>query len=331
MIRLSILFASMLLLVSSCTKSTSQPNVDANNTKRITLTYDDAPLGQGPRYAGKERTAALIKQFKEAQTGPVAIFVTTQGLDKKDGVARITDYAEAGHLIANHSDTHPWASQTEIETYIADIDSAEQKLESFDNRRPWFRFPYLDEGGYGDETKGREKRDTLRRALDERDIISGYVTVDTFDWHLDRLWRDAIKRGEEVDLKALSSIYVAMVVDAAEHYDALSQEVLGRRPAQVLLLHENDLAASFTVDMVRALRAKGWTIIDPDEAFADPIVNQLPETLFSGMGRIGALAMDAGMRGSDVFDHWSASEDGIEAKVKAAAVFKSPPSELYKP
>jgi len=162
MIRLSILFASMLLLVSSCTKSTSQPNVDANNTKRITLTYDDAPLGQGPRYAGKERTAALIKQFKEAQTGPVAIFVTTQGLDKKDGVARITDYAEAGHL-------------------------------------------YLDEGGYGDETKGREKRDTLRRALDERDIISGYVTVDTFDWHLDRLWRDAIKRGEEVDLKALSS------------------------------------------------------------------------------------------------------------------------------
>jgi len=49
-------------------------------------------------------------------------------------VARITDYAEAGHLIANHSDTHPWASQTEIETYIADIDSAEQKLESFDKR-----------------------------------------------------------------------------------------------------------------------------------------------------------------------------------------------------
>jgi hypothetical protein len=158
-------------------------------------------------------------------------------------------------------------------------------------------------------------------ALAERGLMSGYVTIDTYDWHLDQLWQNALRDGLTVDEAALSKVYSDMVVDAAEHFDRMSSDLLGRRPAQVVLLHENDLAASFTADMVSALRANGWTIIDPDEAFADPIATQLPDTLFSGMGRIAALASDAGRSGADFFDHWSASESGIEARLAANNVF----------
>ena len=314
-----LLLAFLFVLLAACTEPVPE--------KRIALTYDDAPLGDGPVFTGAERTAALIQQWEAAGVGSVAVFVTTNGTDTPEGAARIRAYASAGHLIANHSDTHPWASRTETNAYVADIDAAEGKLDALGIpegvRRPWFRFPFLDEGGRsgGSWSGGEERRDALRAALSERDLINGYVTVDTYDWHLDRLWQRAVRDGREVDRDALAALYAAMVVDAAEHHDALAQDALARRPAHVLLLHENDLAASFTVDAVRALREAGWTIIHPDEAFADPIAATVPLTLFSGGGRTAALAVDGDpdLLGSDRLDHWAASESGIETR--AAEVF----------
>ena len=313
------------LVIIGCSASKTQTDTtqtDMSQIKRIALSYDDAPRGDGLMFTGAERTQAMIAQWNRAQTGPVAIFVTTRGLDTQSGRDRIAAYAAAGHLIANHSHAHMWSSRTDTDAYIADIDQAEAALAPFDNRRPWFRFPYLDEGGYGDAPTAEIKRDALRGALAARDLMSGYVTIDTYDWHLDQMWQDALRDGKSVDRAALSQLYTDMVVEAAAHYDRMAVEILGRRPAQVVLLHENDLAASFTVDMVAALRADGWTIIDPDAAFADPIAQTLPETRFAGMGRIAALAQDAGRSGEDYFDHWSASEAGIEARLSANNVFR---------
>ena len=285
----SSLLISALVLLGAC----AAPQAEIMpSSKKIALTYDDAPLGDGPRFTGAERTEALIKQLDGAESGPVAVFVTTKGFDLERGSERISAYAAAGHYIANHSDQHMWGSRTPTDEYIADIDRAEAKLAQFDNRRPLFRFPFLDEGGQGEANKTGEKRDAYRAALAARGLISGYVTVDTYDWHLDRLWSQAVKDGRAVDTDALSEVYVDMVLDAAAHYDALGQRVLGRQPVQVLLLHENDLAASFTADMIAALRADGWDIVDPDVAFADPLVDTLPENFFLFFGRISSFSVD---------------------------------------
>lgn len=324
---IGLLALAAFLIASFLGCQTPKPNdpaaVPRADTKRIALTYDDAPLGQGPIFSGQQRTDAFIAQLRKSRSGPVTIFVTTQGMDDADGAARVTAYADAGHLIANHSDTHPWGSRLPIDDYIADIDTAELKLKGLPNRRPWYRFPYLDEGGYGDANQDKARRDIYRTALAERGLMSGYVTIDTYDWHLDSLWRKAERAGETADMDALSKVYVNMVLDAANHYDAMSQDVLGRRAAQVLLLHENDLAASFTSAMIDALRNDGWEIISADEAYKDEIADYAPETLFSGMGRIAAIARDQGKSGTEFFDHWSASEAGIEARTQTENVFKT--------
>jgi peptidoglycan/xylan/chitin deacetylase (PgdA/CDA1 family) len=322
LIRLSCLL--IFSVVCGCSPSELAEEAPKAPSKKIALSYDDGPLGDGPRFSGRERTDALIAQWAEAETGPVAFFVTTRGLDRTEGIDRIFDYAAAGHLIANHSDQHNRASRTSLEDYISDIDRAEARLKVFENRRPWFRFPYLDEGGSVSGARSLEKRDALRAALDQRGLLSGYVTVDTYDWHLDSLWSDAVRNGKDVNMEALSRVYVEMVVDAAEHYDDLALRVLHRRPVQVLLLHENDLAASFTIKMVDALRANGWEIVDPDIAFADPIAAQLPKTLFSGMGRISALAVDRGMTDRQTLDHWSVSRAAIESRIETVGAFKEP-------
>ncbi|MEE4211759.1 MAG: polysaccharide deacetylase family protein [Parvularcula sp.] len=285
--------------------------------KRIALSFDDAPRPDGPWFTGDERAERLIASLARTDAVPSVFFVTTGGFEKESGGReRVRGYAEAGHLIGNHSHAHLWLHRTETEAYLADLDRAEDALAGLPNRRAWFRFPFLDEG-----RSDLEKRDAARSALTARGLSSGYVTVDTYDWHLADRLSQAVSDGRTVDRAALRDVYVAMIVEAAEHYDRMALRTLGRRPVQMLLLHENDPAAAFIADAVKALRDEGWTIVSPDEAYADPLAQTMPQTTFSGMGRIAALAFDQGARGADAFDHWSASDVGIDTRLEQAGAF----------
>jgi peptidoglycan/xylan/chitin deacetylase (PgdA/CDA1 family) len=238
-----------------------------------------------------ERTIALIGGLKESGVEQAAFFVTTGNLEDdygKNGEARIRAYVEAGHVIANHSHSHTWLWNGDAGEYIADLDKAEAWLAGRPGKRPWYRFPYLDEG------RDIERRDALRAALRERDLINGYVTVDNWDWAIDNLASKAVEEKRAIDLKALGELYVETIVSTANFNDAVARDVLGRSPAHVLLLHETDLNALFIVELVEGLRADGWQIVTMDEAYADPIAQIEPDTLYLGGGRVAALAAAAG-------------------------------------
>jgi hypothetical protein len=63
-----------------------------------------------------------------------------------------------------------------------------------------------------------------------------------------------------------------------------------------LLLHENDLAALFLDDLIRLLKDKGWKIISAEEAYNDPIAKEIPDVVFNGQGRVGAIAFARGRK-----------------------------------
>jgi len=282
--------------------------------KRIALSFDDAPKGDGAAFSGEQRTAALIEALRSAQVGPVVFFVKTDHLRASGGVARIQRYADAGHLIANHTHSHAWLSRTDTDKYIADIDKAEALLAGFSNRRAWMRFPYLDEG------RPLAKRDAVRAALNERGLMNGYVTVDNYDWYLDQKWNEAVRAGRSVDLKALGGAYVDLLLGAVEFYDDIAVNTFGRSPAHILLLHENDMAAMFVGDLVAALRETGWTIVSPDEAYEDPLNAMVPKTLINRQGRVAALAVDAGLD-PRTLTHLAIEEDQIDAMLLERGVF----------
>lgn len=48
-------------------------------------------------------------------------------------------------------------------------------------------------------------------------------------------------------------------------------------------------------DLVRHIRAKGWKIITPTEAFSDPIAQYKGDLSFTKQGRVAALAHEAGI------------------------------------
>ncbi|MBD59187.1 MAG: polysaccharide deacetylase [Citromicrobium sp.] len=258
---LFILFFGMLAACAHAEDTPAPPQAE----KRIALSFDDAPRATGPFLSEDERTRLLIENLAEAGVDQAAFFVNPGSIDSPEDEARIAAYVDAGHVIANHSATHPRLSQTALDAYLADIDAAENWLRGRKGHRPWFRYPYLDEG-----QQDKAKRDAVRAALAERGLANGYATIDASDWFYESAAKRAIAEGRTPDREALRDLYVEAHVEAAEFYDALAREATGRSPVHVILLHETDIAALWIGDLVAALREKGWTIVTADEAFADP-------------------------------------------------------------
>ena len=258
--------------------------------KRIALTFDDIPRQAGAFFTPAERSERLIEALEQAGVHQAAFFINPGRLATPDGIggeARIAAYVAAGHVIANHSFSHNHLNTSAAVDYLADIDLAEDWLRGRPGYRPWFRFPYLDEGA-----RDKVKRDAIRAGLAERGLRNGYVTADGSDWHLEALTLQARDAGQEMDMSALRKLYLQSQLSAIAYHDALARRTLARSPAHVMLLHETDLAALFLVDLVNELRRDGWTIVSADEAFADPINRAMPDVPYSYGTLIGSMAWE---------------------------------------
>ena len=280
----------LLLLIAALP---ARPALAADPVKRIALTFDDVPRARGAFMTPDERTTKLIAALRRAGVRQAAFFVTPGNLaapDGRGGEARIAAYAAAGHVLANHSFAHRSLHVTAAADYLADIDRAEIWLKGRKGRRPWFRHPFLDEG-----RADKVKRDAVRAGLALRKLRNGYVTADASDWNVDALTTAAIRAGRTVDMAALRDFYVELHVEAAEYNDDLARRTIGRSPAHVMLLHETDIAALFIPDMVAALRAKGWTIVTADAAFADPLRDAAPDVPVARGTLTEAMAWQKGL------------------------------------
>ena len=298
-----ILLALAFLLPSCATAHPGEPS------KRVALTFDDVPRHAGAWFTPEQRTDRLIDELDKAGVTQAAFFVTPGNLETaqgEGGEARIARYVTAGHVIANHSWSHQWLRRTEAADYLADLDRAAAWLEGRAGYRPWFRFPYLDEGG-----KDLAKRDAVRAGLAERGLMSGYVTIDNYDWSLDGLANKAKREGRDVDEAKLCALYAETLVETSDFYDEIARANLGRSPAHVLLLHETDLAANCIGTLVAAYRADGWEIVTADEAFADPLRDIEPDTWFLGSGRVAGIAHANGAAPATLV-HERTDEDELE-------------------
>ncbi len=257
--------------------------------KRIALTFDDVPRDSGAFLTSDDRRAKLIAALKRAKVKQAAFFVNPGKLSGGDDY-RIMDYVRAGHVIANHSYSHINLSEVSTEVYLADIDKAAAWLKGRKGYRPWFRVPYLNEG-----RADKVKRDAIRAGLKQRGLRNGYVTAESSDWHIENLTIAAMRDGKVIDRDALRNLYVNWHAGAANFYNDLAVKTLGRSPAHIMLLHENDIAAFYIQDLVAALRKDGWTIITADQAYADSIAELMPDTPSAQGDLIEMLAWEKGL------------------------------------
>ena len=282
--------------------------------QQIALTFDDAPTADGPVFSGEERTEHILGHLREHEVSHAAFFVITGNLDE-GGRKRLARYTDYGHFVANHTHTHRRILDLGLQGYSEDITAANRILRPMRGFKPWFRYPFLDEG------RSTGTRDSLRSLLQTLNLNNGYVTIDNYDWYLNSLLRKAVTEGKTIDLEKLRQVYIDHVWTSIRFYDSIARSTLGLSPKHVLLLHENDLTAYFLGDLLSHIKAQGWKIISPAEAYDDPIARMVPDVLFNGQGRVAAIAHAKGALRRDLVQE-SEDEAFLDALVEKYKVFK---------
>lgn len=259
--------------------------------KELAITFDDSPRAAKGYLDGPKRARTLIDHLEQHDVEQVAFFSVSQGLDE-EGKKRLAAYDAAGHLIANHTHTHPNINESTFAAYKEEFLQADVALKGYKNFKKWFRFPYLREGDT------LEKRDGMRHLFKEKGYFNAYITLNNYDWYMEVLFQDAVKQqGVEFNFEAMKDFYVAVIIEGIEYYDQMAIKHIQRSPKHVLLLHEMDISALFIGDLVDALREKGWSIITPEAAYSDPIAQyQTEQVLKFNPGRIGEIARAKGQK-----------------------------------
>lgn len=252
----------------------------AEPDRRIALTIDDLPWQRLDERAEPElaaRHAQLIAALKRADV-PVVGFVNEVklALDRQVQPTRVQmlrDWRDAGVELGNHTYGHVDLHAIGLAAYEQDILRGEATLRPLlaeTGQAPrWFRHPYLRAG------QSPQERAALGAFLQQHGYQVAPVTVDNSEWiwafaydHVRDTEPDPVVR--EARLRQLRRGYVPYMLNKLDYYEQQGQQLLGRLPAQVWLIHANALSADCVEELVAATRRRGYRFISLEAALQDP-------------------------------------------------------------
>lgn len=252
--------------------------------KEVALSFDDAPMPTSKHFETHQRTDVLIQKLKDLNVPPVMIFANPcKREDSASVIAQLKKYRDAGHLIGNHTCSHPRLDEVGFAEYSKDAGKGDQLLASLFAGQKFFRFPYLN------ESKDEKLRDQMREWLKANRYRNGMVSIDNDDHIFSFKINQAKEKGKKIDYKKVEALFLKHIIGSANFYDDLAVKTLGYSPKHVLLLHEMDATVLFIDSLVKALRQDGWKIIGIDEAYQDKMYLEQPKNIHANSGIIAQI------------------------------------------
>ena len=139
------IFLAGLAALTACTDAQRQP-AEKVHQKRMAITMDDFNLDFDIGLSQQARHENILDAF-DSVGHKAAGFVSGGFIDTKWGHSVISDWGQSGHLIANHTWTHPHAKESDTRAYLSEIEKTRRFLLTFPGTSEFFRFPFLDDGG----------------------------------------------------------------------------------------------------------------------------------------------------------------------------------------
>jgi len=259
------------------------PALASPDAPRFAVTIDDFNIADGALLDGATRHRAILDALDSAGIRAAGL-VAGKYVDNAAGPGRLGAWAEAGHLIGNHTWAHNYYGGANPGDLGADIDRCAPLIGAFATARPLFRFPYLAEGGTA------QTRDRMRAMLADRGLHNAHVTIDASDWYVDQRLRERLEREPGADVTPYGGFLVRHLLDRAAFYDGLARDLLGRSPPHTLLIHHTLATALFLPKVLAGFRAAGWQAVDAETAFADPLYQLKPDIAPAANSLIWQLA-----------------------------------------
>lgn len=254
----------------------------------VTLTFDDGPNRvKTPRLSPEERNEAMLKALRDEKVQAILFANGIDGGDTAEGRAALSAWGQNGHLVGNHTYSH--LRFTDLATFKADFLRCDAMVKTIPGYERFFRFPYLKEG------PNIEMRDGMRKALVESGYRNAHVTIPTFDWLIDERLRSRLRTNTLAELEPYRTYYVESVLNQADRARSMALKLTGREVKHAILLHHCLLNALFLGDLIQALKANGWTLVGPREAYADPIYTEEPARLDTDANLLSTLSREKGL------------------------------------
>lgn len=235
---------------------------------QVALTVDDLPA-HGPLPPGVTRIAIadkILSAFERHGITGVYGFVNAKKVDDvPEDEAVLRRWVAAGHVLGNHSYSHPSLHKTEVTAYLADIERDEPLLErlqpSADHKL--FRYPFLFEGDT------LEKFDAVRAYLGQHGYTVAEVTIDADDWAFNPPFGRCTERGDAPALAELHRDFIEAHVEELDRMRELTRTLSGREVPQVVLLHIGIADADAIDDLLTAYEKRGVKWIGLRAALGD--------------------------------------------------------------
>ncbi|WP_292035640.1 MULTISPECIES: polysaccharide deacetylase family protein [unclassified Brevundimonas] len=281
------------------------PEACAQEPSRVVaITFDDLPyagrIGESPGALSVDDVAALnarVRSVLAEARAPATGFVVEQtaaGL----GEARwavLREWTTGNLTLGNHSYSHSdinqlTSGQIEDEIVRGEI-SIRPLMVAAGKPLRFVRFPQNHTG----DTEA--KRDAISAMLSARGYIAAASTIDTSDYQFEAAYSIALAAEDEECATRIREAYLAFSAAKIDYYVALNLEVLGRAPAEIALLHLNQINADTLPELLDLYRARGFGFVSLETAHADPAYAS-PNTFVSPYGPMWGYrwAKDQGVR-----------------------------------
>jgi len=252
------------IALAACSESSSR-------SRAVAVTFDDLPAVRGSVDDVVALNQRLLKALNDAGIRATG-FVVAEKLLENDATPKyreiLTRWLAHGHALGSHSYSHPSAHSVPFAEYKLDVIRADEIirpiLEANGTTLTYYRHPLLHTGNTA------ELHAALRDFLGSRGYTTAPVTFDSDEYVFDLVYARAKRAGDNESMERIASSYLSYMERIVEHYERRSREVLGREPAQILLLHANEINSDHFGKLVGLLERRGYTFVSLEQALQDP-------------------------------------------------------------
>lgn len=250
----------------------------------MALTFDDLPCA-GPcgtletERSITERLLAALAREKAPAVG----FVIGGQLDRVPAerqarIALLERWRSAGHLLGNHTYSHPDLNTMRLELFKQDVVNGEPVVRKLmgGSGKLYFRHPFTHTGG------SEAKKSGFEGFLRSRGYEIAPFTLECADWVYNSAFVNAVARRDTEMQDRLRKAYVEHFSRSLDFVERVSRDLFGRDIPQVVLLHANAVNADQLPVLLELARKRGYKFVSLADALRDPAY--ATRDLYSGPG-----------------------------------------------
>jgi len=247
--------------------------------REICLTFDDLPVMRVHDHIERlkitDRILGILREFK----APAAGFVIGDNIEGHYDL--LTAWLKDGHVLGNHTYSHPDLNEIPPDMYIGDIEKGAAAIEEIllqhDQKKRYFRYPMLH---YGNTSEARK---VVAEFLDGENIAVAHVSIDTDDFAYNLHFEKYHAAGDSAAINRLAREYIAHIMERLESAEKLAMKLVNRPVKHILLLHANRLNAFCLQQLLSEIQNRGYRFISLARALSDPVYS-LAESYLGSKG-----------------------------------------------